>query len=121
LSAMHAAALSQGSFGARGGFADTLEALIHLLGERARDAFHRKDAQRAAAASKAVDSLLRAETWTETNVSPQLIASKLIRDLSATLKRPISLPLTLRAVPEWSMSGPRQRRRVLRAPKARYQ
>ena len=86
LSAMHAAALSQGSFGARGGFADTLEALIDLLGERARDALHRKDAQRAAAASKAVDSVLRAETWTETNVSPQLIASKLIRDLSATLK-----------------------------------
>lgn len=88
-SAMHAAALSQGSFGARGGFADTLEALIELLGERARDALHKKDARgiaAAAAASKAVDSVLQAQTWTETNVSPQLITSKLIRELSATLK-----------------------------------
>jgi len=85
-SVMHSAALSQGAFGARGSFADTLDALIELLGERARDALHRKDAAGAAAASKAVDSVLQAQTWTETNVSPQLITSKLIRDLSSALK-----------------------------------
>ena len=85
-SALHAAALSQGSFGARGAFSDTLEALVALLGERARDAVHRGDAVAAAGATKAVDSVLKAQTWTETNVSPQLIASRLIRDLSTTLK-----------------------------------
>lgn len=85
-STIHATALAQGSFGARGSFADTLDALVALLGERARDALHRNDAPAAAAASKAVDAVLRAQTWTETNVSPQLIASKLIRDLATTLK-----------------------------------
>lgn len=85
-SAIHLTALSQGVAGARGGFADTLEALVALLGERARDALHRQDARAAAAASIAVDSVLKALTLTETNVNPQLIASKLVRDLSATLK-----------------------------------
>ena len=85
-STVHATALAQGSFGARGSFADTLDALVALLGERARDALHRNDASAAAAASKAVDAVLQAQTWTETNVSPQLIASKLIRDLATTLK-----------------------------------
>jgi hypothetical protein len=83
---MHASALAQGSFGARGSFSDTLEALVELLGERARDALHRNDTSAAASASKAVDAVLKAQTWTETNVSPQLITSKLIRELSATLK-----------------------------------
>jgi DNA polymerase-3 subunit delta' len=85
-SLMHSTALAQGAFGARGGFSDTLEALLELLGERARDALHRNDAYAAASASKAVESVLQAQTWTETNVSPQLIASKLIRNLSASLK-----------------------------------
>lgn len=85
-SAIHATALSQGVAGARGIFADTLEALVDLLGERARDALHRNDPQAAAAASEAVDSVLKALTLTETNVNPQLIASKLVRQLSATLK-----------------------------------
>jgi DNA polymerase-3 subunit delta' len=85
-SLLHSTALSQGAFGARGSFADTLDALVELLGERARDALHKNDAAAAAAASKGVDAVLQAQTWTETNVSPQLIASKLIRDLSTTLK-----------------------------------
>jgi DNA polymerase-3 subunit delta' len=85
-SALPAAALSQGSFGARGAFSDTLEALLALLGERARDALHRGDTPAAAAATKAVDSVLKAQTWTETNVSPQLITSRLLRDLSTTFK-----------------------------------
>lgn len=85
-SGMFSTALAQGSFGARGGFSDTLDALVQLLGERARDALHRNDQASAAAASKAVESVLQAQTFTETNVSPQLIASKLIRQLSTTLK-----------------------------------
>src|SRR2546423_7615871 len=79
-------AMSQGSFGARGNFAETLEALVELLGERTRDALHRKDAVAAAAASTAVEAVLEAQTNTETNVSPQLITSRLVRRLASTLK-----------------------------------
>jgi DNA polymerase III subunit delta' len=79
-------AMSQGSFGARGNFSETLEALVELLGERARDALHRKDAGAAAAASQAVNAVLEAQTKTETNVSPQLITSRLVRRLASTLK-----------------------------------
>ncbi len=79
-------AMSQGTFGARGSFAETLEALVELLGERARDALHRSDMKSAAAASKAVEAVLEAQTYTETNVSPQLITSRLVRELASTLK-----------------------------------
>ncbi|MFL5482988.1 MAG: hypothetical protein ACJ8AK_12480 [Gemmatimonadaceae bacterium] len=79
-------AMSQGSFGARGNFAETLEALVELLGERARDALHRNDTQAAAAASQAVTAVLEAQTYTETNVSPQLITSRLLRRLASTFK-----------------------------------
>jgi DNA polymerase-3 subunit delta' len=85
-SLVHATALAQGSMGARGTFADTLEALVELLGERARDALHKKDTSAAASAAKAVDAVLRAQTYATGNVSPQLITSKLIRELSATLR-----------------------------------
>lgn len=85
-SGMNSTALAQGSFGARGTYSDTLEALVELLGERSRDALHRNDPSAAAAASKALGAVLQAQTWTETNVSPQLITSKLLRELSSTLK-----------------------------------
>ena len=82
----YSTALAQGSAGARGAFAETLDALLDLLGERARDALHRKDDIGAAAASKAVDAVLRAQTQASGNVNPQAITAKLIRELSATLK-----------------------------------
>jgi DNA polymerase-3 subunit delta' len=85
-SLVHSTALAQGSAGARGSFADTLEALVELLGERARDAIHKKDISAAASAAKAVDAVLKAQTYADGNVSPQLISSKLIRELSATLR-----------------------------------
>jgi DNA polymerase III subunit delta' len=85
-SLVHSTALGQGSAGARGAFADTLEALVELLGERARDALHKNDAAAAASAARAVDAVLKAQTYADGNVSPQLIASKLIRDLGATLR-----------------------------------
>jgi DNA polymerase III subunit delta' len=84
--AVYSAALSQGAAGARGGFTDTLDALVELLGERARDALHRKDQAAAASASNAVDAVLRAQTHANGNVSPQIIAAKLIRELETTLK-----------------------------------
>jgi DNA polymerase III subunit delta' len=82
----YSTALSQGAAGARGAFADTLDALVELLGERARDALHRKDQASAASASKAVDAVLRAQTSADGNVSPQIIAARLIRELATTLK-----------------------------------
>ena len=85
-SAVYGTALAQGAAGARGSFADTLEALVALLGERARDALHKNDVAAAASAARAVDAVLKAQTYADGNVSPQLIASKLIRDLSATLR-----------------------------------
>ncbi len=85
-SVVYSTALLQGAAGARGAFADTLEALVELLGERARDALHNKDVSAAASAARAVDAVLKAQTYAGGNVSPQLIASKLIRELSATLK-----------------------------------
>jgi DNA polymerase-3 subunit delta' len=82
----YSAALAQGAAGARGAFTDTLDALVDLLGERVRDALHRKDDGAAASASKAVDAVLRAQTYASGNVSPQVITAKLIRELSSTLK-----------------------------------
>jgi DNA polymerase-3 subunit delta' len=84
--AHYSAALAQGSAGARGAFTDTLDALVDLLGERVRDALHRQDDRAAASASKAVDAVLRAQTYANGNVSPQVITAKLIRDLATTLK-----------------------------------
>ena len=83
---IYSTAVSQGAAGARGGFTDTLDALVELLGERARDALHRKDQASAASASKAVDAVLEAQTYASGNVSPQIITAKLIRDLATTLK-----------------------------------
>jgi DNA polymerase-3 subunit delta' len=85
-SLLHSTALAQGSAGARGAFANTLEALVELLGERARDALHKNDAAAAASAARAVDAVLKAQTYADGNVSPQLIASRLIRDLATTLR-----------------------------------
>jgi DNA polymerase-3 subunit delta' len=82
----YSTALSQGAAGARGAFTDTLDALVELLGERARDALHRKDSAAAASATMAVDAVLQAQTYASGNVSPQIIAARLIRDLGTTLK-----------------------------------
>ena len=82
----YSTALSQGAAGARGAFTDTLDALVELLGERARDALHRKDQVSAASASNAVAAVLRAHTYADGNVSPQVVAAKLIRELATTLK-----------------------------------
>lgn len=82
----YVAALAQGSASARGAFSDTLDSLVELLGERARDALHREDHRAAASAAKAVDAVLQAQTRAAGNVSPQLIAARLIRELSSTLR-----------------------------------
>lgn len=79
-------ALSQGSANARGAFSDTVEALITLLGERMREALHSGDIRAASAASRAVDLALKAKQHATGNVNPQLITSRLLRELSSTLR-----------------------------------
>jgi len=79
-------ALSQGSTNARGPYSDTLEALVTLLGERMREALHGGDERAASAASRAVDAALKAKHQAGGNVNPQLITSRLLRELSATLR-----------------------------------
>lgn len=79
-------ALSQGSANARGAFSDTLEALITLLGERMREALHSGDTRAASAASRAAEFALKAKQYATGNVNPQLITSRLLRELSATLQ-----------------------------------
>lgn len=79
-------AMGQGAANARGAFSDTLDALVTLLAERARDALHRGDDVAARSASGAVDAVLRAKTFASGNVSPQVITARLIRQLSSTLR-----------------------------------
>ncbi len=83
---VYSTALSQGAAGSRGAFTDTLDALVELLGERARDALHKQDQASAASASNAVAAVLQAQTYADGNVSPQVVAAKLIRELATTLK-----------------------------------
>jgi hypothetical protein len=57
-----------------------------LLGERMREALHGGDERAAAAASRAVDAALKAKQHATGNVNPQLITSRLLRELSGTLQ-----------------------------------
>jgi DNA polymerase-3 subunit delta' len=84
-SARHAAVMSVGAAGARGAFSDTLDAMLLLVGERMRAALHESDEARALHASRAADSVARALTQASGNVNPQLIAARLLRELSANL------------------------------------
>jgi len=85
-SAHHAAALSMGASGARGGFTDILDSLLVILGERMRAALHDGNEQRALAVGKASDAVGRARLRASGNVNPTLIASNLLRELSGALR-----------------------------------
>lgn len=85
-SARHAAALAVGASGARGAFTEILDSLVIVLGERMRAALHDGNDQRALATARASDFVGRARLRAGGNVNPQLIASKLLRELSATLR-----------------------------------
>jgi DNA polymerase III subunit delta' len=85
-SAAHVAALSQGAANARGQFSDTLDALVTLLCERMRESLHQGDSASASAASRAVDAALKAKQLASGNVNPQLITSRLIREISAIVR-----------------------------------
>jgi DNA polymerase-3 subunit delta' len=86
VSQRHAAAMSVGAAGARGSFSDILDALVILLGERMRAALHDGNNQRALAVSRASDLVGNARIRASGNVNPQLLASSLLRELSAALR-----------------------------------
>jgi DNA polymerase-3 subunit delta' len=84
-SVRHAAAMSVSSSGARGAFSDVLDSLVLILGERMRAALHDGNEARALAVSRAVDLVGEARLRAAGNVNPQLLASKLLRELAAVL------------------------------------
>jgi DNA polymerase III subunit delta' len=75
-------ALKQGSAGARGAFADTLDAMIALLHERAREAARTSDERAARAAAEGVRAVQEAKIQANGNVNPQLITASLLRTLA---------------------------------------
>ncbi|MFL5582432.1 MAG: hypothetical protein ACJ8AO_18845 [Gemmatimonadaceae bacterium] len=79
------AAFVQGSAGARGAFSDTLDELTVLLRDRARDAARRGDERAAVGASRAVARVERAKSLASGNVSPNLVAAELLRELAESL------------------------------------
>jgi DNA polymerase-3 subunit delta' len=84
-SARHAALMGVATFGARGVFSDTLDAILILIAERMRAALHDSDEKRALGASRAADAVARARDQADGNVNPQLIAARLLRDLATNL------------------------------------
>lgn len=79
------AVMSLGASRSRGPFTDALDALTVMLRERARGALGRGDAAGALAAARAVDVVLEARLRANGNVSPQLLASHLVRELRGRL------------------------------------
>ena len=82
--ARYEAAWHQGISGARGVFSDTLDALTVALAERAREAASGGHAL-AAAAARAMEAVEIAKERTLTNVNPQLITARLVRDIHELL------------------------------------
>ena len=79
-------AFVQGHSGARAGYSDTLDALTIALYERMKTGTQRQDAPMASSSSKAIELVEEAKRLADANVSPQLISTKLLTDLSAILK-----------------------------------
>jgi DNA polymerase-3 subunit delta' len=82
----YAAAMAVGASGARSGFADMLDSLVVILGERMRAALHEGNDSRAVAVSRASESVGKARLLANGNVNPQLLTASLLRDLSSALK-----------------------------------
>ena len=83
-SKVYATTLAQGSSGARGAFSDVLDSLLIVLNERVRDAVHRADEATALATTRALEAVARAQRQADGNVNPQLITSRLMRELRVT-------------------------------------
>ena len=81
------AAFGTGSSKARGAFSDTLDAVTVQLHDRVRDAVRRGDDRAAAAAARAVDAVETAKQRAAGNVTPQLIAAGLMREIADGTRR----------------------------------
>ena len=79
-------AFVQGHTGARAGYSDTLDALTIALYERMKTGTQKQDTSMASSSSKAIELVEEAKRLADANVSPQLISTKLLTDLSAILK-----------------------------------
>ena len=79
------AAWSQGVSKARGNFADTLDALTVLLGERTRESVQHGARAAALGATRAIEVVELAKERVASNVNPQLITVNLLRELGALL------------------------------------
>lgn len=79
------AALGQGARGARGDYAESLDALVALLHERARSAAQRGDDARATGAARAVAMVEEARRLTSQNINPQVLTARLLFDLAPLL------------------------------------
>jgi DNA polymerase III subunit delta' len=84
--ARYRAAFAQKVSGARGTFSDTLDALTHLLRDRAASALARNDEAAAFGAAKAIDAVERAKVLAYGNVNPQLVSAELLSQLSGALQ-----------------------------------
>jgi DNA polymerase-3 subunit delta' len=79
------AAWGQGVSKARGNFADTLDALTVLLGERTRESVQHGAQAAALGATRAIEAVELAKERVASNVNPQLITVNLLRELGALL------------------------------------
>lgn len=79
-------ALAQTGWGARGGFTDTLDALVEELIDQVRAAVETGEDGLARSAAAAVDLVEEAKTRAYGNNNPQLIASNLISEMTRLLR-----------------------------------
>jgi len=80
------AALSQGASGARGKYADTLDALIVLLHDRSAAAALKGNEREAAGAARAIDAIEDAKEQADRNVNPQLVTAGLLRQIAPLMR-----------------------------------
>ena len=80
------AAFVQGSAGARGAFADSLDELTALLRDRTAEALARGDSTAAYGAARGVPAVERAKLLANGNMTPQLVTAALIRDLAGAMR-----------------------------------
>lgn len=81
-SSRYVVALRQGSAGARGAFADTLDALTTALHDRLRDAIGREDPRQARAVCRAIADVEDAKGRADGNANPQLVVAQLVRGMA---------------------------------------
>ena len=80
------AALGQGASGARGKYADTLDALIVLLHDRSEEAAQKGNDREAAGAARAIDAIEDAKEQADRNVNPQLVTAGILHRIAPLMR-----------------------------------